>query len=199
MGWRLAHTWRGRSDTGPTRTEHLVRLSLPAFLVSVMAISSLGKLNLSFATVMVVGRVLVSLGGGALVLLAVGGPAQAGWILSGRPLRVPGRYCYGLYLLHPIIVVKGIGPARWLATHVPTGLLPFAWIMAFVAGLSASFLLAALSWRLVESPCLSLKRLFPYRPAPTGLPAPSPIAPTLAVQRVPSPEYSAGIVGTSPG
>jgi peptidoglycan/LPS O-acetylase OafA/YrhL len=153
----------------PMRADRLVRLSLPAFLVSVMAISALGRMNLSFAAVMVVGRVLVSLGGGALVLLAVGGPAQAHRILAWRPLRVVGQYCYGLYLLHPIIVVKGIGPVHWLASHVPIRLLPFAWIVALAAGLSASFVLAAVSWRLVESPCLEWKRLFPYRSATTRL------------------------------
>lgn len=183
----------------PNRAHHLVRLSLPAFLVSTIAISSLGKLNLSFATVMVVGRVLVSLGGGALVFLAVGGPAQVGWILGGRPLRILGQYCYGLYLLHPIIVVKGIGPAHWLATHVPRGLLPFAWVVALVAGLSASFVLAEISWRLVELPCLSLKRLFPYRPASTEVPCRSHMALTLAAKHAQGDAYSAISLATSTG
>ncbi len=155
----------------PIRAARLVRLSLPVFLISVMAVSAMGRMNLSFEAVMVVGRLLVSLGGGALVLMAVGGPAPAVRILAWRPLRVLGRYCYGLYLLHPIIVVKGIGPVHWLVSRVPVRLLPFAWILALTAGLSASVVLAAVSWRLVESPCLERKRWFPYRPGPTGRPS----------------------------
>ena len=120
-----------------------------------IAIWSLGKLNLSFAAIMVLGRLLVSVGGGALVLLSVRGPTLAIRTLSCRPLRGLGRYCYGLYLLHPIIVVKGMVPARWLASHVTTGLSPLAWVLALTAGLSASWVLAALSWRLLESPCLA--------------------------------------------
>ena len=158
----------------PARADRLVRLSLPVCLAAAFAIWSLGRLNLSFPTVLVVGRLLVSVGGGALVLVAVGGPAPVIRMLSCRPLRIPGQYCYGLYLLHPIIVVKGMVPARWLASHVPTQLLPLAWILSLTAGLGASFLLARISWRVLEAPCLSLKRLFPYRPSTKVVPSSSP-------------------------
>ena len=48
-----------------------------------------------------------------------------------------------------------------------------AWVLALAAGLSGSLVQAAVSRRLLESPCLSLKRWFPYRPASTpSLPEP---------------------------
>ena len=121
--------------------------------------------------IMVVGRAIASIGGGALVLMAVAGPAPVGRLLAWRPMRMLGKYCYGLYLLHPFIVVMGITRTHWFAVHLPSWMLPFAWIASLVGGLAASFVLARLSWRLIESPCLSLKRFFPYRPAPTVLPS----------------------------
>jgi peptidoglycan/LPS O-acetylase OafA/YrhL len=164
IGSYLAWTVRYRPASG----DRLARLALPALLASALGFWALGRWNASFGTTMVIGRIILSVGGGALVLLAAYGPAPAIRILSCRPLRALGRYCYGLYLLHPIIVVQGIEPARWLARHVSPTLSPLAWMLALVAGLSASLALAAVSWRLLESPCLSLKRRFPYRPASTA-------------------------------
>ncbi len=175
LAWAVRHR--------PARVDRLAWLALPVLVSSMIAIWSLGKLNLSFAAIMVLGRLLVSVGGGALVLLSVRGPTLAIRTLSCRPLRGLGRYCYGLYLLHPIIVVKGMVPARWLASHVTTGLSPLAWVLALTTGLSASWVLAALSWRLLESPCLSLKDWFPYRPASTGLSTPPHLPFTLAARR----------------
>jgi peptidoglycan/LPS O-acetylase OafA/YrhL len=154
-----------------SQADRLTRFALPVCLASTMAIYALGKINVPFAAVMVVGRAIVSIGGGALVLMAIGGPASFSRLLACRPLRMAGKYCYGLYLLHPIIVVKGITRTHWFATHLPSWMLPIAWFASLVGGLAASLVLARLSWRLIESPCLSLKRFFPYRPAPAGLPS----------------------------
>ena len=150
------------------RAEQLVRLALLALLVSATAIYELGEMS---PAIMVVGRAVASLGAGAIVLLAVAGPAPVGRLLAWQPLRMLGKYCYGLYLLHPIIVVQGITRTHWLAVHLPSWMLPFAWLASLAGGLAASLVLARLSWRLIESPCLSLKRFFPYRPAPTELPS----------------------------
>jgi peptidoglycan/LPS O-acetylase OafA/YrhL len=163
-GSYLAWAVRYRPATG----HRLARLALPAILGSALAFWALGRMNPSLGTTMVAGRIIVSLGGGALVLLAAYGPAPAIRILSSRPLCVLGRYCYGLYLLHPIILVKEMGPVRRMAHHVPAHFSPLVWVLALTAGLSGSLALAAVSWRLLEAPCLSLKRRFPYRPASTA-------------------------------
>ena len=151
--------------THPIRKNQLVRLSLPTFIVSAIVIYGFGKVNIPFAAVMVIGRAVVSIGGGA----RLDGDRRP---RSRRPVpflaapRVLGKYCYGLYLLHPIVVVKAITKTHWLAVRVPRALLPVAWIACLVGGLAASLALAWISWRFIESPCLSLKRFFPYRPAP---------------------------------
>jgi peptidoglycan/LPS O-acetylase OafA/YrhL len=150
------------------RAAQLARLALPALLASAVAIDQLGAIS---PTIMVVGRAIASLGAGAIVVLAVAGPAPVGRLLACQPLRMLGKYCYGLYLLHPIIVVKGITQTRWFVVHLPSWMLPFAWVASLIGGLAASLVLARLSWRLIESPCLSLKRFFPYRPIPTELPS----------------------------
>ncbi len=154
--------------TQPIRMNQLVRFSLPTFIVSAIVIYGFGKVSIPFAAVMLIGRAVVSIGGCALVLMAVAGPEAVGRSLSWRPLRVLGKYCYGLYLLHPIVVVKAITKTHWLAVRLPRTLLPLAWIACLVGGLAASLALAWISWRFIESPCLSLKRFFPYRPARTG-------------------------------
>jgi peptidoglycan/LPS O-acetylase OafA/YrhL len=184
----------------PARGDRLSRLALPAFLASAMSFWMMERLGLSFASVMVVERVVISVGGGALVLLAVNGPAVVIRILSSRPLRALGQYCYGLYLLHPLIIVKGIGPARWLAHHAPGYLSYFAWTFELAAGLSAALVLAAVSWRVLESPCLSLKCWFPYRPATTAS-LPQPHIPLVVVVRrdLADREHASGVKGFSRG
>ena len=121
--------------------------------------------------------------------MAVAGPEPISRLLAWTPMRVLGKYCYGLYLLHPIIVVKGIARTHWFATHLPSWMLPFAWVASLVGGLAASLVLARLSWRLIESPCLSLKRFFPYRGVPSAVshrPHLGPVQAAHPLDRVPA-------------
>lgn len=89
-----------------------------------------------------------------------GGPFGA---LLGHPLaRGLGRISYGVYLIHAFAPIVVHGAAGWAgaASLVPDG--PFA-----RAGLYAlvTVLLAAVMWRVVESPILGLKSRVPYRRA----------------------------------
>jgi peptidoglycan/LPS O-acetylase OafA/YrhL len=80
--------------------------------------------------------------------------------LGAAPLRLLGRYSYGLYVIHYFVHVAAL---RWLrggeagAALLGTraGYLAYA-----AAGAAATLALAALSWRLVERPFLSLKGSF---------------------------------------
>jgi peptidoglycan/LPS O-acetylase OafA/YrhL len=79
-------------------------------------------------------------------------------LLATRPLAAIGRVSYGLYLWHyPIIVVVherlagAPDPARWLVS------------VALVSGVTA------LSWIVVERPCLELKRRFTTPRRPPGV------------------------------
>jgi peptidoglycan/LPS O-acetylase OafA/YrhL len=76
-------------------------------------------------------------------------------VLRNRLLMYTGTISYGLYLLHKI-------PADFVqAVHLdryPALILPFIFF--------ASYVLAALSWNLLEKPFLSLKRFFPATASP---------------------------------
>ena len=89
------------------------------------------------------------------------GPA---WLV-GRPLRLLGRYSYGLYVFHhPVIMLLGESPLsvrrlpRWLDSQLP------AQVLVTLVAAALSLGVAALSFHLWEQPFLRLKRLFPYRP-----------------------------------
>lgn len=75
-----------------------------------------------------------------------------GWfarMLESRPLVLAGRYSYAAYLGH-FIVVWAVKKYLYLE----------GWPLALVAGAS-TFVCAAVSWQIFESPILSLKRYFP--------------------------------------
>ena len=113
----------------------------------------------AFATEAVNARWIVfsfsALASAAFVYLALCAP-QA-WLqraLTNRFLVYTGTISYGLYLLHKI-------PFD-LATTVHLDRYP---LLALSILLAACYALAALSWRLLETPFLSFKRYFARRPA----------------------------------
>jgi peptidoglycan/LPS O-acetylase OafA/YrhL len=76
-------------------------------------------------------------------------------VLSQRWLTLPGQFSYAMYVMHrPVhqLVLK----LDWSA--LPVALQPLA---IFVATLAAALMFAALSWRFIEKPFLSLKAWFP--------------------------------------
>ena len=81
-----------------------------------------------------------------------------------------GDLSYGIYVFHfPIIQL-------FLQLHLFEG----SWISLFVAVLATTFVVALLSWRLIERPALALRRHWLSRPAPApSTQAPAPAAPPL--------------------
>ena len=160
----------------PGLAARLKQLAPAILALAMLAMWGLGRLSWPFPAAFAAGRLVVSIGGGALVLLAANadGPAWVERVLSTRPLRWMGRYCYGLYLLHPIVVVKGTIFLRGLVPRLPAAWLFPVWILSVAVGFLGSCLLAALSWRLIEAPCLAARRFFPYRPAPSPAVPPQP-------------------------
>ena len=57
LAWAVRHRW--------TQADRLMRFAPPVCLTSAIAIYALGKFNIPFAAVLVVGRAIVSIGGGA--------------------------------------------------------------------------------------------------------------------------------------
>ncbi len=124
-----------------------------------------GRLAALDAPSYTVGYTLIAIVFGAVLLMSLSARAEstAGRLLTAPSLRSAGKYSYAMYLVHL--------PIAWLlfqrtdlAASVP-GLfgshLPGE--LAFVAAAAVpTFALAWLSWRLLESPLLRLKTLFPY-------------------------------------
>jgi peptidoglycan/LPS O-acetylase OafA/YrhL len=123
------------------------------------------------------GYTIVVLGFTSLVGLALY-PGILSGVLSIKPLTVVGRYSYCIYLFHPILILhanhflpKRLPGGRW---HDPSVLM-----LACLEFLIA-FGVAALSYRFIEGPILSLKRYAKYRrsPSETSL---SPVSPSVPI------------------
>ncbi|MEZ5942725.1 MAG: acyltransferase [Planctomycetaceae bacterium] len=75
-------------------------------------------------------------------------------------LRGLGKYSYGLYVIHPLVMAL----ANLIGTKTQGGIVIATGTAIGVAGVSLA--LSMLSWSLLESPCLKLKRYFRYDVAP---------------------------------
>jgi peptidoglycan/LPS O-acetylase OafA/YrhL len=105
----------------------------------------------------------------ALIALAAHG-ARAGRVLGTRPLAGLGTVSYGVYLWHVPLIL-------WAKGH---GLLPGSPVVALLAALGATLVVATASWLLVEKPVLAWahRRTARERPEarkarPRARPAPS--------------------------
>lgn len=104
-----------------------------------------GLFLLPFSWFAELGWVLLS---GVAVQWAAGNPSVLRW----RPLLYIGMISYGVYLLHPYVVITLEHVGRWPADPmIATALLTVLSVGA-----------AAVSWHLFEKPLNDLKRYFPY-------------------------------------
>lgn len=95
---------------------------------------------------------------GALVLYAT---SSNGW-LAALPFRFVGRYSYGMYIWHGVIIAL---MARYTAllyprAHVGAAMLYYA--ASIAVAVVASTVVALLSWYLIEHPFVRLKRFVRY-------------------------------------
>jgi peptidoglycan/LPS O-acetylase OafA/YrhL len=86
---------------------------------------------------------------------------SAGW-LAARPLRLLGRYSYGMYIWHlaAITLLSQILSVVTLRRDTLSAVLAFAGLYLTILVVTVSVALA--SWYLIEAPFLRLKRLVPY-------------------------------------
>jgi peptidoglycan/LPS O-acetylase OafA/YrhL len=150
------------------RSESLIA-KVKAWLTPAMWIAAAGVLAIVFLAgemwqagvyMETVGFSLLSVGYSALVLRAYleqGRPSRAQKIFTSAPLRAMGKYSYGIYVWHV--------PILWMAMpFVPdsfgVGRNPLTSALWFVALIGISFVMAATSYDLFESPFLRLKSRF---------------------------------------
>jgi peptidoglycan/LPS O-acetylase OafA/YrhL len=105
---------------------------------------------------------LAAAAGGAVLLAgsaAPGGPWHRFW--TSAPLRVLGKYSYGVYLYHHAFG-RGLEPYLHRALADSRGVVHLPGLLLIAAlGTAAALAVAAVSYHLVESPFLRLKRFFP--------------------------------------
>jgi peptidoglycan/LPS O-acetylase OafA/YrhL len=101
---------------------------------------------------------------GVAVVSAAAAPAGSvsARIWENGMLRFFGRYSYGLYVWHPLVIraVRHVFPARALApiggSHLPS------YVLFGGAALLATVGVARVSWVMIEEPFLRMKRFVPY-------------------------------------
>jgi peptidoglycan/LPS O-acetylase OafA/YrhL len=139
---------------GPGGAAALRRWVVPTALagVGVVAVLAVVRPSVRFIDpgMMTIGFTALDWAFAGLVLTAATVRSQ---LLEWSPLRAAGRYSYGLYVYHPIVM-------WWIVRHVPS-LEQSEW-RAAVGGAIGSLFLAITSYHLYEQPFLKLKdRLAP--------------------------------------
>jgi peptidoglycan/LPS O-acetylase OafA/YrhL len=169
--------------------QRAARVALPVFLITLPATVAVyftevyrGRSNEQFGEnfspgMLTYGMTLTGLAAASGLVLALtarpGGPAHALW--TGRFLRTFGKYAYALYLFHlPLRAAirdlvfgpaptgpAAAGPGPKLHFFTVAGSQLPAQALFYALAFAAALIAAWLSWRLFESPLLSLKRFFP--------------------------------------
>jgi peptidoglycan/LPS O-acetylase OafA/YrhL len=100
-------------------------------------------------------------------------------VFAWAPLRFLGRYSYGMYLWHVMVLSSILAHTRWLAPRLVGGSYFLSDLASVAILLAATVAVALVSWHLIEQPFLWLKRRFPYaavrkRPVAVSIAAVSP-------------------------
>jgi peptidoglycan/LPS O-acetylase OafA/YrhL len=109
---------------------------------------------------------LLAIAFGAMVVRGTAVTALDRW-MTWRPLRQLGKYSYGLYVWHGLMVraLATLLPTAWIASQLQAGYV-FACVARIVLFSGISLLAAWASWHAFEKHFLKLKRLFPYEQSP---------------------------------
>jgi peptidoglycan/LPS O-acetylase OafA/YrhL len=156
-----------RIPVAAARLQRSVRgIVLAAMLTLAVTTAGTRGLAVQDASTQTLGYSLLSFGFALIILLTAlpmtGFIGSASRVLSWKPLRLVGRYSYGMYVFHlPLSVFFGVPLLHRLTAHpAPAVSLTYTLVMT-----AATFGLAALSYEFFESPFLRLKRrLMPTEP-----------------------------------
>ncbi len=163
MGALLAIAWRS-----PEWWEPLQRHAGRAFAATGLLLLAVlgGGWNFSLWKFDLLSALIpICFGSGLVYALRPGGNRWQA-LLSTGVMRGLGTYSYGLYVYHHLLkpVWVKVFWDGWITAHCGTGVLAVACYI--VAAGTASLAVAWLSWTLLESPCLRLKRHFTYPGSP---------------------------------
>jgi peptidoglycan/LPS O-acetylase OafA/YrhL len=125
-----------------------------------------GSLDAERTTVQTIGFTLTAMVSAGLLVLAIDSDQQTlvARTLASRTLRSLGRYSYGLYVFHHLLVFVLADKLQIVQGSPRLGGSQLPGQMLFlVVATTASMVMALLSWYCWEEPFLRLKRLFPYR------------------------------------
>lgn len=148
---------------------HAVAVLALSTLATGIVVSRAGGPFWGTPPMLTVGFTFLATGFAAVVFLVMALPRGSllPRVLDGRLLRAAGKVSYGMYVFHwPVTFAlreAGFRPAA-IAPGAPGWAGYFAVLLALVS------LLAALSWKVLEGPCLALKDRVAYRYAETGPP-----------------------------
>jgi peptidoglycan/LPS O-acetylase OafA/YrhL len=123
-----------------------------------------GRLDQERTAVQTIGFAFTAMVSAWLVVLALDGHEHtpAARVLASRPLRALGRYSYGLYVFHHLMVFV-IADHLQIVQRTPrlAGSQLLGQMLFLVVATAASVAVALLSWHCWEEPFLRLKRRFP--------------------------------------
>jgi peptidoglycan/LPS O-acetylase OafA/YrhL len=129
-------------------------------LLSVIAWSGASHVSQPMA---VCGYSCITVLSAALVLK--GGLDGGARLLTSRWLGSFGKYSYGIYVWHALIWIKSASLLRQYRSAFP------AWVLvpvAILGGVAASWVIARVSWYLIESPCAKVKERYFKTAEPNG-------------------------------
>ncbi len=162
-------------STAPGGMEKIRRWAMPAFVAGCAATFAVvwyeHGFQLAQPMVQTLGYTFIALVFGGVVMLALVAPAR-GWLdrsLGNPLLETFGKYSFAIYLVHPL-VLSLLHERMWDAGEFPViagSALPALAAFWFIVA-STSLSIAWVMWRVIESPALSFKRLFPYRNRPSA-------------------------------
>jgi peptidoglycan/LPS O-acetylase OafA/YrhL len=151
----------------------LARLTRPVFLTaaclafSLLALKKLIGFHDTFQILLFVLDFLLAAG---MVSSLLGRNRVERGLLSTRWLTSIGKYSYGLYVYHQIVLRMIVGPivlhVRFFTAH---GLV-FQFLVTAALGLAITYCIAWTSWHVFEKQLLKLKRYFKYRAEPRAAP-----------------------------
>lgn len=135
-----------------------MRITCIAILVLLLIWMYAHALDYQRSLVQLVAYPAIALLSGALVLAAT----QPSSFLATRTLRFFGRYSYGMYVWHWLIVVVLARKTALLEASVGLGWSLERYALAVSIVIAATTAVALASWYLIEQPILRLKRYAPY-------------------------------------